>query len=131
LNSEGSAYSDTVEEARRSIATCRETMAEADPIIGNAELSPVPLRISHRDLFEAEQAVAASERRIERQAQVVEQLRSEGLSTERSEAIELEMKKALWHQRGLAFEIRKLLGPASVAGFQARQSPWMKWNCSS
>src|SRR4051812_14574306 len=73
----------------------------------SAEPAPKPLWIA--DLARAKDAIASTEMRLLAQTDEIERLRASALPTSRAEALELETREALWHQRGLAFEIRKFL----------------------
>ncbi|MFL5259888.1 MAG: hypothetical protein ACJ8AS_09045 [Hyphomicrobiales bacterium] len=100
------------ENARSSLAPRREAIANAERLINCVELEPLREPITHRDLALAKHDLATSEVKIGRQAELIARLRAEGKRTEQAEALELEMKTVLWHQRGLVFELRRFLGRA-------------------
>jgi hypothetical protein len=94
---------------RNSLASSREAIANDERLINRVQLEPVREPITRRDLAEAEHDVATSEVKIKRQTELIACLRAEGKEIEQAEALELEMKRALWFQRGLVFELRKFL----------------------
>jgi hypothetical protein len=110
LNSRGpGAAREFLQNARSSLASSREPVANAERLINRVQLEPVREPITRRDLAKAEHDVATSEVKIGRQAELIARLRTEGKRTEQAEALELEMKTVLWHQRGLVFELRRFL----------------------
>lgn len=100
----------TLKEAKRCIASCRAVIAETDRILGSQRLTaPCSPPVGGVDLDAAKQAVADSEVRIGDRAEEIEQLRAQDLPAEQAEAAQLELKQALWRQRGLVADIRKVL----------------------